>query len=77
MKATILTELITEANDVKVKSKGTLRIGQCMWNTFESYFFNHGTPEQNKKFQDLRSTDVDPFYNDKMVDRFIQEVSRI
>ena len=77
MKGTILTELITEANDEKVKSKGTLRLGQCMWNTFEKYFFNHGTPEQNKKFQDLRSTDDDPFYNDKKVNRFIEIVSKI
>lgn len=77
MDGKVLTKIIEDANSEKIKSKGTLRLGQCMWNTFESYFFNNCSKEENAKFQKLRGTDKDPFYNDKLVNVFIEEVSKI
>lgn len=77
MDGKVLTKIIEDANSEKIKSKGTLRLGQCMWNTFESYFFNNCSQEENDKFQKLRGTDKDPFYNDKLINAFIEEVSKI
>jgi len=73
----ILTELITIAKNTQIQSKGILRLGQCMWNTFESYFYTGGTPNQIVKFQKIRGSDKDPFHNDKLVEAFIEEVSKI
>lgn len=77
MDGKILTKIIADANTERIKSKGALRLGQCMWNTFESYFFNNRSQEENDKFQKLRGTDKDPFYDDKLVNVFIEEVSKI
>lgn len=77
MDGKVLTKIIEDANSEKIKSKGTLRLGQCMWNTFESYFFNNCNKEENDKFQKLRCTDKDPFHDDKLIDAFIEEVSKI
>lgn len=77
MDGKILTKIIADANTERIKSKGTLRLGQCMWNTFESYFFNNCSREENDKFQKLRGSDKDPFYDDKLVNVFIAEVSKI
>lgn len=73
----IVTKIIADANAERIKSKGTLRLGQCMWNIFESYFFNNCSKEENAKFQKLRGSDKDPFYNDKLINVFIEEVSKI
>lgn len=73
----ILTKLIADTNAERIKSKGTLRLGQCMWNIFESYFFNNCSKEENDKFQKLRGTDKDPFHDDKLINAFIEEVSKI
>lgn len=48
-----------------------------MWNIFESYFFNNCSKEENDKFQKLRCTDKDPFHDDKLINAFIEEVSKI
>ena len=77
MDGKILTQLIADANLERVKSKGTLRLGQCMWNTFETYFYNNGTEEQKDEFQKLRCSDIDPFYIDENVSKFIEAVSKI
>lgn len=76
MDGKVLTELITIAKNTQIQSKGILRLGQCMWNTFESYFYTSGTPNQIVKFQKIRGSDKDPFHNDKLVEVFI-EVSKI
>lgn len=77
MDGKVLTELIKIAKNTRTQSKGILRLGQCMWNTFESYFYADGTPNQIVKFQKIRGSDKDPFYDDKLIDAFIEEVSKI
>lgn len=77
MDGKILTQIIAEANLAKTKSKDTLRLGQSMWNTFETYFYNNGTEEQKDEFQKIRCSDIDPFYIDENINKFIEAVSKI
>lgn len=72
----ILTKLITEAYTQHTMSKGVLRIGQCIWNTFDDYFKTE-CPEKNDKFQQLRGSNIDPFYVDSKIDAFLEEVAKI
>lgn len=58
------------------KSKGTLRKGQAVWNTFVD-FINEEYPDKIQELRDLLGTENDPFYLDSNLPNFIEAAKRI
>jgi hypothetical protein len=62
-----IIELIELSNEIGT-NKPFLREGQCLFNTLYQLY-----PELADS---LRGTEFDPFYNDKIIDKFLKYISK-
>ena len=73
----ITTAIYNEVNENFLKSHGTIRWGQTLWNTAEDCINKHCSVDVIERLQGLKNTEWDCYYSDIKVKNFVQALDRI
>lgn len=70
-------EEIKKTSETVMKEKPSWRKGQTLWNVAESFVNEKGDSEMQKRFNELRASSKDCFYEDEKCEAFLEALETV